>query len=229
MSELVADCPRCGANHITFDVTESNWIEEKWGWQQAFETFSICRRCHRSTVFFITQSAAGAYDKRMSAVKDLKPSVNDYFKVIGHVSLKNEATEEPPEHLPANIDAAFREGATCMAVKCYNAAGTMFRLCLDFATKARMPAEQIEGLNGKIRGSLGLRLIWLFDTKRLPEDLRDLSSCVKEDGNDGAHDGTLSEADAADLFDFTVALLERLYTEPARMELAKLRRGLRRQ
>jgi hypothetical protein len=54
----------------------------------------------------------------------------------------------------------------------------------------------------------------------LPEALRDLSSCVKEDGNDGAHAGTLTKEDAEDLLDFTTALLERLYTEPKQLALA---------
>ncbi|KDR37818.1 DUF4145 domain-containing protein [Caballeronia glathei] len=67
-----------------------------------------------------------------------------------------------------------------------------------------MPEENIDGLTGKIRYSLGLRLIWLFDTERLDEGLRELSACVKDYGNDGAHEGTLDEVAALDLQDFTV-------------------------
>jgi hypothetical protein len=52
--------------------------------------------------------------------------------------------------------------------------------------------------------------------------------CIKEDGNDGAHEGTLKKEDAEDILDFTVALLSRLYTEPERLRLAKLRRDKRR-
>ena len=55
-----------------------------------------------------------------------------------------------------------------------------------------------------------------------------MSSCVKDDGNDGAHAGTLKKADAEDILDFTVALLERMYTEPERLRLAKARRDSRR-
>jgi hypothetical protein len=58
--------------------------------------------------------------------------------------------------------------------------------------------------------------------------LRELASCVREDGNDGAHAGTLSKEDAEDLLDFTCALLERLITEPKRLELAEARRNERR-
>jgi hypothetical protein len=51
---------------------------------------------------------------------------------------------------------------------------------------------------------------------------------VREDGNDGAHDGTLGKEDAEDLLDFTTALLERIYTEPERLRLAQERREKRR-
>jgi hypothetical protein len=48
------------------------------------------------------------------------------------------------------------------------------------------------------------------------------------DGNDGAHVGSLKKTDAEELLDFTVALLERMYTEPEKLRLAKDRRDSRR-
>jgi len=68
----------------------------------------------------------------------------------------------------------------------------------------------------------------LFDNDLLPNDLRELSSCVKEYGNDGAHVGDLTEKDAEDLLDFTIAILERIYTAPERLRIAKERRDKRR-
>ena len=104
----------------------------------------------------------------------------------------------------------------------------MFRLCVDLATKSKLPAEETTGLNARTRRDLGLRLPWLFENGLLPESLKDLSSCIKEDGKDGAHAGNLTEDDAADLLDFLVALLGRIYTEPERIRLAKERRDARR-
>lgn len=115
-----------------------------------------------------------------------------------------------------------------MAVGCYNAAGTMFRLCVDITSRSKLPEGDADGLNTRVRRDLGLRLPWLFDNRYLPEDLRDLSTCIKEDGNDGAHRGTLTKEDALDLLDFTEALLKRVYTEPERLRLAKERRDARR-
>lgn len=229
MSELVANCPRCGSKHITFDVTAAKIFRISYEWQNWYEAFGICRHCGRSAIFVLSESVNGNY-QHVHKVGLLKVdgALNNYVEVEGHVSLKDSASVEPPEFLPEDIEAVFREGATCLAVGCYNAAGTMFRLCVDLATKSLLPSEETSGLNLKTRKDLGLRLPWLFENGRLPESLRDLSSCIKEDGNDGAHAGNLKEAEAADLLDFSAALLERIYSEPEKLRLAKERREARR-
>lgn len=226
MPELITDCPRCGSQRISFDVNGVNYLGKAHGWQNRFEAFGVCRGCHRGAMFALSQSAAGQDFGTVGAVMSYKGSLTDLFRVDGPITLKDRDVAPPPDHLPENIDVAFREGATCMAVRCYNAGGTMFRLCLDFATKALLPAET-PGLNAQGRRSLGLRMNWMFENKVLPEALQELAQCVKDDGNDGAHDGTLSQVDAEDLEEFTFELLERLYTEPKRLEAAKTRRAAR--
>lgn len=161
-------------------------------------------------------------------VLGINGSANDHFALEGYISLKDFARKTPPQHLPSEIEAAFIEGATCHSVGCHNASATMFRLCIDHATRSLLPAADAAGLTQNVRRSLGLRMKWLFDNGHLPESLRDLSVCVKEDGNDGAHAGTLTKLDAEDIVDFTTVLLERLYTEPERIRLAKERRDQRR-
>lgn len=228
MSQLVADCPRCGATHNTFDLLASVTVALHYNWQHWREAFCVCRYCHKSTVFVLS-------DKGIEEGKHIEKvglpqvaSVNDVSTVQSYINLANSVSTDPPEFVPVDIEAVFKEGAVCLSVQCFNAAATMFRLCVDLATTALLPADGVDGLNRGIRRSLGLRLGWLFDTHRLPEALRELSHCIKEDGNDGAHEGTLTKADAEDLLDFTVALLERLYTEPERLRLAAARRAARR-
>jgi hypothetical protein len=214
---------------ITFDLVASHLVGEQYNWQTWHDAFCVCRNCHRTTVFVLSQ--VGIEDReylRKVSLPQVTASVNNYFKVEGFVSLKDFVRKQPPEHVPANIKAAFEEGATCMAVNCFNAGATMFRLCIDHSTRSLLPDQDTAGLNRQIRRSLGLRLKWLFDNNRLPEALRELSVCVKEDGNDGAHDGTLTKQEAEDLLDFTCILLERLYTEPERLRLAQQRRDARR-
>jgi hypothetical protein len=229
MPELVADCPRCDSRRITFDVRAAETIGFQYNWQNWYETFCICRHCGHATIFVLSESVNSNY-KYVHEVGILKVegALNNYLNVERYVSIKDQATVVPPEYIPKEIEAVFKEGATCMAVGCYNAAGTMFRLCVDLATRSMLPKEDAEGLNAKVRRDLGLRLPWLFAKGLIPEALKGLSSCIKEDGNDGAHAGTLRQLDAEDLLDFTTALLERMYTETERLRLAQERRNSRR-
>jgi hypothetical protein len=229
MSDLITDCPRCGAHHVTFDLIAYAPVEYRYDWQSWYEAFCICRHCRRSTVFVVSEKGIDeAKHIKEHGLHKTEIAANRLVDVNDYISQKNAAPQQPPEHLPTDIKAAFEEGATCLSVGCVNAAATMFRLCVDIATRSLLPKEDEEGLNARVRRNLGLRLPWLIDNGRLPEALRELSTCVKEDGNDGAHVGTLGEDDAQDLLDFTVALLERLYTEPERLHLAKERRHARR-
>ena len=216
---------------MSFDVLSTAVIEIRHDWLYKWEVFCGCGKCRRTTVFVVELSDfeyRGVADRKGGGLVGISGAINEYVRILGYVSLKDKAAIPAPEFLPPNILAAFNEGAKCMAVGCFNAAGTMFRLCVDMTTKDKLPSGEVAGLNSTVRRNLGHRLPWLFDNRYLPDDLRDLSHCIKEDGNDGAHEGTLSEADALDLLDFTEALLKRVYTEPERVRLAKERRDARR-
>ncbi|MDO8714349.1 MAG: DUF4145 domain-containing protein [Polynucleobacter sp.] len=229
MAELVADCPRCGSRHITFDVLSEKKYRIDYGWQNWYEVFGVCRHCRRATIFVLSESVNGNYQHvHEVGLLNIKSALNGYVNIEGHISLKDTASANPPEFIPKNIEAIYSEGATCIAVGCYNAAGTMFRLCVDLATRSMLPEGDLSGLSPKTRRDLGLRLPWLFDNNRLPESLRELSICIKEGGNEAAHLGNLTQEDAADLLDFSEALLKQLFTEPERLRLAKERRDARR-
>ncbi|MHB8857423.1 MAG: DUF4145 domain-containing protein [Bellilinea sp.] len=229
MPELVTDCPRCGSSKITFDVEAAKNIDKRYGWQNWYEVFCICRQCNTGTIFVLSENSIddAKYVREVGILK-IPRTLNQLLEIQGYISIKNIYNVGPPEHIPEEIEAIFKEGTMCMAVECYNAAGTMFRLCVDMATRGMLPNEEVKSLNAKVRRDLGLRLPWLFENNVLPESLKDLSTCIKEDGNDGAHAGTLKKLDAEDLLDFTLALLERIYTEPERLRLAKERRDSRR-
>lgn len=224
-------CPRCRTEHVTFDVLgQTSRGVDSTGWVEKFEVFAVCRMCKTSTVFIVKNRE---YDLRNTwnqnfGIVNWPGYVNDAFECLGYIRISDIAAEPPPEHIPPNLESVVNEGSTCLACGCYNAAAAMFRLAIDLASKELLPAEG-DIPNARIRRSLGLRLEWLFSEQRLPVELEDLAECIKEDGNDGAHDGTLDRSSAEDVRDFTFALLERLYTYPKRLELAKDRREARRQ
>lgn len=229
MPELVEDCSRCGAKKITFSLLAASYIHTEYDWKRTYEIFCICRNCDRGSIFIVSNSLNSDYSEvNKVGIMNLKGSVNKYFDVRGLVTIRNFNAKKPPQHIPDDIALAFTEGAVCIVTNCWNAAASMFRLCIDLSTKSLLPEENIEGLNNHIRGKLAPRLDWLFASNRLPNALEELSKCIKDDGNDAAHDGNIRREDAEDLLDFTTLLLERLYTEPERLRLAQIRRQERR-
>jgi hypothetical protein len=228
MPLLIADCPRCGAKSITFDVSAQAVTKSQSGWL-TFEVFGTCRHCHYPSIFIISTRSRNVNSDQLMAYGG---SLNDFAKVEGYVSLRHEARYPSPEFLPDELAGAFAEGATCYSMQCYNAAATMFRLCLDIATRPLLPDtsdEVAKQPNEKVRRDLGLRLQWLLEKGFLDPTLKELARCVREDANDGAHVGNLSKEDAEDLLDFTTALVERLITEPKRLAAAEARRRARRE
>jgi transcription elongation factor Elf1 len=149
MADLVANCPRCGSQSITHDVTAVNLVRKEHGWVKTFEAFATCRSCRRSTMFLIRERNDTHDTKAFEQMSplDIEVALNRHFKVEGFISLKDQATVAPPEHVPENIAKVFREGATCLRVECWNAAGTMFRLCVDLATRPMLPEGDVPGLN----------------------------------------------------------------------------------
>lgn len=234
MAEFVADCPRCGALRATHDVFASVVVAFKFRWQQLVEVSCICRSCHRMSTHLVSRQSAneelhkffgGLHSK--NATSSYKGSLNDIVSFERHISLRDREVEAPPEHLSSEIETIILEANSCLSAECWNASAAMYRLALDVATKVLL--HNGDEPNARTRRSLGLRLTWLFQNGGLPKELEPLANCVQQDGNDGAHDGTLTKVDAEDLHDFAYELLRRLYTEPARLRIAKERREARRQ
>ncbi len=230
MSLLVADCPRCGASQMTFDVLAQVFRRQIYNWQNWYEIFCSCRNCQKPSVFIVglkTYDLAKLFDLENGLVK-FGDTLNPHFQIEGYVSLRENVSHKAPEHVPENISDAFNEGTACLAIKCCNAAACMFRLCVDLATRPLLDVEKAKQPNEKQRRDLGLRLAWLFQNGLLTENLKELAKCIREDANDGAHVGDLAKQEADDLLDFTETLLERLYTEPEKLRLAEERRQTRR-
>jgi hypothetical protein len=218
---------------MTFDVKAQLFTHEAYGWAGHYELFCVCRHCGLSTTFAVALDNIGeqeAFSKEGSLVS-YQDSLNRFFRIEGYINLADMACVQPPEQVPDAIAAAFKEAAVCLKVHCFNAAAAMFRLSVDLATRPLLPDTEDQTCsqpNARQRRDLGLRLAWLFENGRLPRELEGLAQCIREDGNDGAHAGSLEKPDAENLLDFTTALLERLFTEPRRLVLAEQRRAARR-
>ena len=142
MVMLVDDCPRCGSQKIAFDVNGLNCTRVYnalgGGKTYEYEVYCVCRECHKTTMFLcrpLTKNKTLDGYNWESGIFGLK----EVAEVVRPISPADLAVEEPPEFLPEHINSAYEEGAKCLAIGCYNAAATMFRLCLDYATKGLLP------------------------------------------------------------------------------------------
>jgi len=231
MATFVADCPRCGTKFSNLDCYSSIPIKTVRDWKVYCEVFAVCRACHKSSTLLLSQKEYDADITRIlletNKVIETESSLTDFLVFERVVTALDGNVNDPPPHLPDLIDDVVREGNKCLMAQCWNASGAMYRLALDLATKGLLP-EEGEPAN-RVRRNLGLRLPWLFEQGKLPTDLQTLAECLQQDGNDGAHDGTLTKEDAEDLHDFCFELLRRLYTEPERIKIAQERREKRRE
>ncbi len=85
MSMLVADCPRCGAKSITFDVLAEVYRITYHGWQNWYEIFCVCRQCGCPTTFLVglileAYDQRGPFYERGGLVKH-EGALNPYFEI----------------------------------------------------------------------------------------------------------------------------------------------------
>ena len=222
---LVHNCPRCGTKKITFDVLNASRVEEEDD-LDTYEAFCRCRSCSGSSIFLVTIKNSTTY--RMDNVVNKSSNLNRILNDIELVKIFP-GISAIPEHIPPEISIPFCEALICQAIQAYNAAGCMFRTTVDLVTK-----KMLEDLHGKnppknAKDNLAQRIKWLFDENQLTRSLKELSTSIRLDGNDAAHEANLEKDDVEAMNDFTTLLLEEIYTNPKKIELAANRRKKREQ
>ncbi len=226
MSIISTNCPRCGDKNTTFGVEGYNFIKRNDD-VYYYELFAVCRSCKDATIFFVF-SPKESIGKAIEMLKDTKEtSLNICFTIERFISLRDNIIHRPPNHIPDPIKAVFEEGAACFSIECWNATGAMFRTCLDLASKDKIQGVNEPDITKHQKENMAARIDWLFEKKKLPDNLKELADCIRQDGNDGAHDGTLGKDEADDLLDFTIQILEHFYTQPAKAEESRRRRAER--
>jgi hypothetical protein len=153
--------------------------------------------------------------------------INDYVS-IDAVIRPRASDVDCPEHTPQDLKLVFDEAADCISIGAWNAASAMFRKIVDQISKDKMAEAPSPPPDNRTKFNLKPRLMWLFANGHLPSDIEALADAIREDGNDGVHNAPLGKDDALDVQDFTVELLERLYTVPGRLKDAEARRAARR-
>jgi Domain of unknown function (DUF4145) len=234
-SEFCADCPNCNVKSVTFFACHASipLINE----YNNFDISGVCRQCNVQTLFASTarhQIVDNAMQNGIRVSQVIQSSIANgsalnHLIEVSTVKLQKSAfTRSVPEYLPDDITSAYSEALLCISVGCWNATGAMFRKCVDISTREILSRQQTTANEKTTKLNLKRRLEEMFVQNILPDDLRELSDCIREDGNDAVHDHPLGQSECDDLHDFTERFLDRLYSEPKRLEIAKARRDIRR-
>ncbi len=230
MPIMTATCPRCDSKNMTFDVKSCNARGIYYRHQHKYELFAVCKGCKQATIFVAEE---GAYPEENfhhnpENIMKVEDSLNNFFTIDKFINVRDNMNHYTPEFIPDNIKEIFEEGDACLSIGCWNAAGAMFRLCVDLTTKDMISKETEEDIPQDVINKLAPRIDWLFAKDKIPSDLKDIASIIRQDGNDGVHDGTLERIDAINMLEFTTELLEDIYTRKAKKENANKRTKERR-
>jgi Domain of unknown function (DUF4145) len=221
MAMLILDCPRCGERKMTQDwIAHTQYTDDG---QRRHELTLQCRHCNKSSIWLVVGQPGSP---PVASLGKTNAVINDHLFVFGFVRPTGSSVKAP-EFTPPDIIKIFDEGAECLAIGCWNASGSMFRKIVDEISKARLPKEGEPDKH--TRWNLKPRLAWLFNNNLLPKEVESLADCIREDANDAVHNAPIGQGEATDLLDFTVELLERIYTMPGRLKAAEERRVARRE
>lgn len=214
-------CPRCEQVSTTFDVVGTAMLGSR-----LFESQLRCRSCGKSSLaqLYNTQTTSPPNSMRGQYI-------DNCFRFDEWVLIVPDA-RGCPDHVPEEIVKLFQEGSTCEAHQLWNAAGVMYRKVLDAATRSKtpLPVEKDDSTpKWKVYKDLRLRLDWLFERNLLDTSLKDLSSCIHQDGNDAAHSTEgIGAEEAQDIGDFVTMVLSAIYTIPGQIQANIKRREERR-
>jgi hypothetical protein len=220
MAMLILNCPRCGERKMTQDWIALTQYSEDGKLQP--ELMLQCRHCNKSSIWLVVGKPGNPPVPNLGQQNSV---INDQLIVLGVVRPAGSLVKAP-DFTPPEIVRIFDEGAECLAIGCWNASGSMFRKIIDEISKARLPKEGEPDKN--TRWNLKPRLVWLFKNNLLPKEVEGLADCIRQDANDAVHNAPIGQGEATDLLDFTVELLERIYTMSGRLKAAEERRLARR-
>lgn len=212
MSALVleATCPHCHLENAAFDLLAEKPHSPTTPAPPKFTVVFSCRRCFGAVGLTVTMTA------RTSTIVQGQGDFHVHASRFGRVGAiypcAPEATE--PEHISESVSRCYKQAIDNRNRANVDAAGVMFRKCLDLATK-----ELDVELAGK---ALAQRIDVLHREGKLTDALKDWAHSVRLDGNDAAHEpDELSKPELAQLAAFTEVFLQYAFTLPAQVTARK--------
>ena len=191
-----ADCPHCGIQQVAFSVINNIMIADKSG-QNFWDVLARCGGCYYGVV-----ATFDGNDQR---------TPSEYPSMIPHSLLKilpEPLNTSAPDHTPPHVASFFKQGASSLRQKSFDAAGSMFRKALETSLKSKFP-----GISSNL--TLYKRIEKAVGNHDLTPDMGKWAHEIRVLGNDAVHDEVpFSGEEAQSLHDFTRLVLMYLFTLP---------------
>lgn len=201
-------CPHCATDHIGLHIV--NWKKVA---EYRYVANFLCPRCDLPSGAMFTPNRSVTPFEHLSRNND-GADVSDYgWEAMGFWPSVSEP--EIPENLPPEVTRIYLQAERNFPMEGNEeAAGTMYRKALDIGLKRIDP---------KLDGTLAARIRKLSAAGKIPTDVAEWSSCVREIGNDAAHEETpVTRKELEDLKNFSDAVLRYLFSLRG---MVKKRRG----
>ncbi|MBB5610407.1 MULTISPECIES: DUF4145 domain-containing protein [unclassified Janthinobacterium] len=213
MATIVYDCPHCDAKIMSFAI-QSEYIRPAN--PQQLIVSATCGGCNMPiTVLF--HSAASLI---MLGYKTADYSGNlmaTGHQVRAHKVFPESTSSEAPADIPDSVARVFSQAAASLKGQHFDAACSMYRKAMELALKAFSP--DIEAWK------IEKRIDRLAKENRITPEIQAWAHELRLDGNEAVHSDTVATVEmASQMHEFCKFLLIYLYTLPAQVEAAKLRR-----
>jgi Domain of unknown function (DUF4145) len=216
---------------MSFDVYGVSTVEEASrydhgypsGYKRTIELACRCHECHCTTIFVLRADSHSIHDlPKMRFEKNETPAAFGYHEIAAFPISKARPTPADTPEPAANF---YRQAATAMAHELHDAAGSMFRKCLESVTRSNAMLDLIPSDDRAAFAAMWLkaRITKLKQIHAIPPALGDLVDVIKEEGDGAVHDDVIYDKESAEaLHRFTETFLEQTFTIPA--QIAKIRK-----
>lgn len=211
---LHRDCPHCGGASCAFtfvaEVPHARKSNEAPG---AFSLAFSCNSCFE-LVGLLIKSTAGNKSFAGGKTGNIATLLNSERSYILRKVYPARDKAEAPEHVSESVARCYVQAADNASRKNADAAGAMYRKCIDLATKELDPT-----LAGK---KLAARIDALHAKGALTAGLKDWAHAIRLDGNDASHEpDELTPDEVEQLGSFTDLFLRYSFTLPKQVEMRK--------
>ena len=188
-------CPHCGAEKIAFQMEGQKAKQNNRGYVDHYHQLWECCNCGEPAC--------------SSSKKPMNKGGNDFKSLDCFFPVPSEITA--PYGTPDNIANSFRSAKRLLR----RGEDADYEAACIMARKGIEQAVNELGAEGK---NLFQKINDLESKRRIPPDMRDWAQHLRDIGNDGAHEPTVTKDDAIQAVYFAEMLFTYLYSLPMRMK-----------